>query len=352
MVEKPHNFWKLAAIDVLVMLAWAAAWSAALATSSGSQIAYGFLALLIFLFVSAPAAVVLLAYGITIVLQFGIRKSKWVLSYSLLSLLLHLAIAYESGFFDSWIDEYQRSSYERQNPALANLRYAVGAGPRSNIDNVLEDLTNGADPDSSISRDEYIPLLVVAAARSDTLVVDALLSAGANPNLSSAINFQTLEKPSALDVLLFSEYEGIPESLELLLAAGANPENSMILVGACWLGDIALYRRAQFWHAKNKADLNGNACLHLAAKSNRREFLQTYISDSTDEGSMVAELNSANNFGQYPLDVAITERHIEAALVIAAAGGVANQPARVKRYLDDNPDSSLAAELKALLATE
>ncbi len=48
------------------------------------------------------------------------------------------------------------------------------------------------------------------------------VAAGANPNQRSTFTHGSLASPSPLDLVLFSEYAGQRESMELLLKAGAD----------------------------------------------------------------------------------------------------------------------------------
>lgn len=124
------------------------------------------------------------------------------------------------------------------------MEQAVSRGPSSKIDDVLAALKDGANPNAGIF-DNRLPYLVIAASRSDVPAIKALLDAGADPNLRASIEYVSIRNPLPLDVVTFSEYNGVADSVELLLAAGADPSQSIMKIGACRRGDLSLYDRTK-----------------------------------------------------------------------------------------------------------
>jgi ankyrin repeat protein len=273
-----------------------------------------------------------------------------VLLYTGLSLAAHLALAYDSGFFDKWIDEYKRDARAREFPALTQLQYAVSRGPVSDIARVQAALAAGADPNAGSYSDPDTPLLVIAAARADAPTIEALLAAGANPDARAAMTYDAIETPAPLDLVLFSEYGNPIQSMELLLAAGADPAGTMLRSGACFRGDPALYRSAAGLGATDRTDGHQNTCLHLAAAQDRIALLEALLITPGSARPVVTQmLSSANHSSQYPLDTAVAAGNFGAALLLAQAGGEANQPWTLEKVMAADSGGEALANLRSLL---
>ncbi|WP_101757233.1 ankyrin repeat domain-containing protein [Oceanicoccus sp. KOV_DT_Chl] len=207
-------------------------------------------------------------------------------------------------------------------------------------------LAEGADPNGWIDQEQKTPLIIIAALWADPDSIKALLAAGANPNSRAKSRNKSVENPSPLDMLAFSENERALESIDVLIAAGANVEDSMLLSGACWRGDIVFYQRIKKLAGLLLADADNNNCLHHAAKMNRVELLSfLLISDDPDKEAFNALLAAVNQQQNTPLDIAIVYGHTEAALIIMSAAGVSNNP-QIERYLRRLPASPSAVTLR------
>lgn len=348
-----NRFWQVAVADAVILLALLVCWSAAENSSADTGIALGFAFMVGFIFISAPVFAATMGLGVSRARQVGYGQAKGVVFYLCLSTVAHLGMAYGTGFFDKWIDEYKRDARAREFPALTQLQYAVARGPVSDIGKVRGALAQGADPNGGSYGDPRIPLLVLAAGRSDAPVIEALLAAGADPNQRSALTHGTLASPSPLDLVLFSEHEGQQESMELLLAAGADATTSMLKPGACFLGSTLLYQRAATLGAPDRADVKQNNCLHHAAEQNRIELLQALLLDPAYTSPAIMDMLAApNHIGQYPLDTAVAEENFAAALLIAQAGGLANKPWTVERVLKHPGNKPELEKLKVLLMAQ
>ena len=60
----------------------------------------------------------------------------------------------------------------------------------------------------------------------------------------------------------------------------------------------------------------------------------------------------SNHVGRTPLDVAITKKHFEAALLIVKAGGKANQDESIKDVLKSQVEDPVIEELKELMGRD
>lgn len=345
-----NRFWKLAVGYTLLLLALLICWSLAKDTSGDSSTALGLVFMAGFIFLATPLLVLLLGLAYGIARKAGFAAARRVLLYACLSLIAHLALAYDSGFFDKQIEKYKRDARAREFPALTQLQYVVASGPVSDIAKVRAALAAGADPNAGSYSDPNTPLLLLAAARADTETIAALLQAGANPDQRAVIAYDDIDTPAPLDLVLFSEYGDPRASMELLIAAGADPASSMLRTGACFLGDPQLYRQVSELGAPHKADKKQNSCLHHAAEQDRTALLQALLIESSEHAAgLRGLLTSANRAGQYPLDIAVARGNFSAALVIARAGGVASNPRTVERVMDNPSTEESLESLKMLL---
>ncbi|MCR9259069.1 MAG: hypothetical protein NXH95_05075 [Pseudomonadaceae bacterium] len=345
------RFWQVALADAVILVSLWVTYVTAANLSGDTSTALGLVFMVGFIFVSAPLLALTIAVGISHIQRVSLKRAKWVLFYVCLSIVGHLMLAYYTGFFDKWIADYQQAARERQFPALTALQYAIARGPVSDIDTVREALDQGADPNSGSYSDARIPLLVLAAGRSDAPAIKALLDAGADPNARSPLTHGDLATPAPLDLVLFSTNGSPKQSLELLLAAGADTSRSMLKLGACFTGDVLLYQRAASLGAQDQSDVHNNNCLHYAAAENRTELLEELIPDNSQISSDFRDmLATPNHIGQYPLDVAAAKQNFHAALRIAQAGGTANKTWTIQRILENPQNTPELAQLKALLA--
>lgn len=303
-----QHFWKVALLDAFVLVALAIDWAVARSSSGDTGIALGTVFMVGFIFVSLPlmSGVVLLA--VLRSSERGWSASTWAIGYAVISLLGHIALAYSGGFFDKVIDQRDRDRYQRQNPELVELRRAIGPGPRSDISRVKRALDQGASPDASLNRGIMLPVLVVAGSRADLPLLQVLLSAGANPDARGEPAIASLAQPSALDVVAFSEFGDVQQSIDLLLRNGASVRGSALLDGSCWLGDIELYRRVKDLGGSHGTNLNDNNCLHLAAMAERLEFITELLNDAGLQEELRIMLTQKNQYGLIPMDILMREK--------------------------------------------
>jgi ankyrin repeat protein len=345
------RFWQVALADAVILVSLAVTYITAARLSGDTSTALGLVFMVGFIFISTPLLALTIAVGISHIQRVSLSRAKWVLFYVCLSITGHLVLAFYTGFFDKWIADYKREARERQFPALTQLQYAIARGPVSDIETVRKALAQGADPNGGSYSDARIPLLVLAAGRADAPAIKALLDAGADPNARSPLTHGDLATPAPLDLVLFSAHGSPKQSMELLLAAGADASQSMLKLGACFTGDALLYQQAASLGAQDQSDVHDNNCLHHAAAENRTELLEELIPDTSEISSDFRNMLAApNHNGQYPLDVAAAKQNFHAALRIAQAGGTANKTWTMQRILQNPQNTPELAQLKALLA--
>ena len=274
---------------------------------------------------------------------------KWAYLYLIVAISGHLVVGHSQGAFESQLLDIARFKRSIKEPAQLKLEQAIIRGPSSKIDDVLAALADGANPNASIA-DNRIPYLVVAASRSDVLAIKALLAAGADPNVRASIEYGFIKNPLPLDVVTFSKYNGVAESVELLLAAGADPSQSLMKIGACRRGDLSLYNRTKSSGASILLDVKEQTCLHHAAETNQIAFLKALLFDPAYKGEKTEEmLVMSDHISRSPLDVAIAREHFEAAILILKAGGKANKEGHLKDVLRNHADDPVLDELKDLI---
>jgi len=294
-------------------------------SSSSTSLALWFILLSLLVFVSAPLHGIVLVAALFQLIKGNGKAFMWVYLYLVIAISGHLMVGYQHGAFESQLIDLARFKRSITEPAQVKLEQAISRGPVSNIDDVLAALADGANPDAGIF-DGRLPYLVLAASRSDVPILKALLDAGADPNLRAAIEYKNIKNPLPLDVVTFSEYGGVTDSVELLLAAGADPSGSFMQLGACRRGDLFLFGRAKRSDDRVLLDTKDNTCLHHAAETNQTAFLKALLFDPAYGGEKAKEmLAMRNHIGQFPLDVAVRGEHFEAAVLIAKAGGKANK---------------------------
>jgi len=320
-------YWKVVSADALVLFVLGVIWLNAKSSSGDQSIALGAIFLVSFIFVCTPLLVVVLVFALEKLKSQGCKRNKLAIAYLVLSFSLHGLLAYDAGFFDQWIDNYQRQQYDQANPAQTKLRHAMSSGPIPNINQVKSALEAGADPNGWSSQAEKVPLLLVAAMWADPASIEALLDAGADPQLRAKTDFDSLSNPSALDLLVFSENVGTMASIELLLANGATAKGSMLLSGACWRGDWSLFQRAKKLGASFETDSVGDNCFHFIAEENKIEFFDLLVAThAPPKISWQQMLATTNRDQETPLDTAISHKHFDLALKILQAGGVSRSP--------------------------
>jgi ankyrin repeat protein len=323
-------------------------------TSGETSLGFWFILFLLLLFVSAPVHAIVLIGSLIQLVQGNGRAFRWVYIYLIVAVSGHVAVAASQGAFEGIYNEIVQYKRSIDEPAQVKLEHAFRSGSVSNIRDVQDALAGGANPDAGIL-DNRIPFLVVAARTADTPVIKVLLDAGADPDLRASteygLGFQVaLKNPLPLDVVAFSDSNSMLDSVELLLAAGADPSQSVMKLGACRRGDLPLYDLARAVGASGLLDAKDQTCLHHAAATNQVGLLNALLFDPAYDGENArALLLMSNHIGQYPLDTAIAGKHYEAALVIVKAGGGANKEWTVERALNDQSHAPFLDELQALL---
>jgi ankyrin repeat protein len=109
-----------------------------------------------------------------------------------------------------------------QQMTTAEADHLVRAAMRGERDFVLSALASGAPADTigALSHGETVTLLFVASVRRDVVLTNALLAAGAKPNIVLAADSRITNARTALNQAIA---EGSPEIAYALLDAGADP---------------------------------------------------------------------------------------------------------------------------------
>ena len=319
---------------------------------SSTSLTIWFILLHLLVFVSAPLHGIVLVGALFQLIKGNGRAFRWVYLYLIIAISGHLVVGYSQGAFEGQLIKIARFKRSIVEPAQLKLEQAISRGPSSKIEDVQAALADGANPNAGIF-DNRLPYLVVAASRSDVPAIKALLDAGADPNMRATIEYNSIKNPLPLDVVTFSEYKGVADSVELLIAAGADPSQSIMKIGACRRGDLSLYGRTKSSGARVQFDVKSQTCLHHAADTNQVAFLKALLFDPADKGEKTKEmLVMSNHIGRTPLDVAIARKHFEAAILIAKAGGKANKEGPLKDVLRNQANDPVLNELKELLLSE
>ena len=325
--------------------------------SSSGDTGIAMWAIFIFTFTLVSAPLHGFLFVLTLIQSFrGFVKSlRWVYLYILVTVSGHLAIAAKHGAFTS-------SSVEvvQLTPTQKLMRSAFSRGTTADITKLRQAISQGVDVNSG-DYNGFVPYLVKAASYADVAAIQLLLNAGADPNKPSQLEYMprmnvSINNASPLDVVMFADHGDILKSIEVLLNAGASPENTLLKLGACRKGDLSLFEYANSLGAKTLqeatelVDANGKNCLHHAAEANQAAFLQALLFEPKyKEENAQHLLEIANEYSKFPLDLALILKNYESALVIIKAGGKTNQTWSQKEILENIPTSSLQSEIKALL---
>ncbi|WP_101757234.1 hypothetical protein [Oceanicoccus sp. KOV_DT_Chl] len=127
-VPKNH-FWNIVAADAIVLIVLSIVWLVGKSSSGDRSIALGAVFLAGFLFVSVPLFFIVFANAIVRTRRTALASSNWVITYVAVSLVVHLLLAVDAGFFDKWIGDYERYRIETLYPAQTKLRDAMNSGP-------------------------------------------------------------------------------------------------------------------------------------------------------------------------------------------------------------------------------
>lgn len=349
----PKWIYKLTWLALVLALVSLGLFTAALqAAGDTGLVIFWFLLFPVFAFLSIPVHGFVLVSSLFQTWQGNGRAYRWVYVYLLVAVVGHLGVAARYGAFDElWRDavEMKRLVVE---PGQVKLEHVFRSGRVSDVQDVRDALASGANPNGGIF-DNRLPFLAVAASKADVPTMTVLLDGGADPNRRATIDHGVVQKPLPLDMLAFAETGRVRDGVELLLAFGADPSDSVLKLGACKQGDLSLYDLAMEVGARGSSDLKHQTCLHHAAAENRVEMLAALLNDPAYEKEGAREyLGVGDRSGRFPLDVAIAEEYFEAALLIARAGGRANKEWSLERLMrNPSPDPTLQ-ELRMLLGLD
>jgi hypothetical protein len=198
----------------------------AMASSEYAATAYGFVALVLFLFGALPTLLLALlsALGRRTEHHRGGKTAGVLLAVGLL--LWNGFLAFELGFFGKAIGTLEREVSERADPAQTSLRRAVLTGGDINMALLDQALQQGADPNASVFDEAVLPVLMYSVTRADIAAMTRLLDAGADPNLPAQPQIEGIDNPRPLDVAIAS---GNRDAVRLLIERGATTENAISL---------------------------------------------------------------------------------------------------------------------------
>ncbi len=329
-------------------------WLVASESSGDKAIALGFIFLLAFIFISVP---LWLISSISALLE---RPRKpWLILLAIINTVGHLGLAHEAGFFDNLYTATENKIKEWKDPELTQLRLLIARGPVKDDRAVREALQNGADPNASYHEKSDLPLIHLAAAKADLLVIQALIDAGARVDRVANTIFNRFTNPKPIDLVLFASTGKPLESMNLLLANGALQSNSQLINGACYLGDLELVQRFKNDNKAVTTDDNGNSCLHIAVEKRHVKFITELLRIESNTEWLGQHLNAHNQHGSSPFDLAASKRQYEIALQLFQAGGRANRTWTYERILAaENSDeygphlASLKRLVEELTATD
>jgi hypothetical protein len=318
-------------IDVVILIVVTILYSVAAKSSGDQSTALGFISLLLFMFISLPSLTVI--FTLTLMKEF---RTKALIIYLFASVFAHVLVAYQLGFFDKTIDEIKQKRVQQADPALYSLRHAVSLGPKSNIKKVQDALNAGADPNANLNDQNEFPLIVLAASRADYAVIQVLLEAGANPNAQAGINVNNLDSPRAIDLVLLADTDRDSNlrSLQILRNAGASTEGTSLILGACYQGELLLFSELVSRQPEVSTGRRKNNCLHYAVENTQIEFIRWLLEDQGYQVKAKDMLAQANEYGQLPLDLALSlgKKHI--ARLMLKHGAQINKE-RSKTLIDD-----------------
>ncbi len=297
-------------------------------SSGDAATAYGFASLAGFVFIALPTLLVSLICAVLA------KPASAALYVSLAFLTLwHLFIADKLGFFDRHKNQITEQRAIADNPARYLLRQSILTGRQADLETLQQALAMGADPNASFHDEVRLPILVVLASRGDHRAMSELLKAGADPNARSQVAYQGIRAPVALDLVLFAEVddEQAMEAMQTLLDAGAATDETLLPLGACHRGDLALYQTLRTSGVPQRTDDKGNTCLHSAIAIGQAEFVKAYLLSRSHRDEAVASMNQPNKLGQNPLDLAALKGHPQIIQALLDNGATATSPATQSR---------------------
>lgn len=329
MQKQAKLFNLLVLIDIVVLIVCGLLINAVSNFSGDTATALYFVLMLLFMFVALPLlfTIFVLALMIRPINLNGIF-------YIILSTFLHLWLAHSMGFFEKAIDAWQAQKKVEGNLPLHQLRTEMNRLTSRNLAKIVDALNKGANPDASLGDEYVLPVLLLATSNNDTQVMQALLNAGADPNQRAIVKVLGIPNPSALDVVLFGEGKdkAAIASADILLAASAEPRNSLLALGACYRGSIEFYIKAEILEANTLQDSHGNGCLHHAVKNNRIAFIKKMFQSANIYPNIISQLNQNNNAQVKPLDIAVGQRFTALATFLISVGAISDYPTTMKRY--------------------
>lgn len=326
-------------------------------TKGDTGIALWLLFMIVVFLISLPLHFILLIS--VIILHFKGKGSqlKWIRIYFIIAVVGHLIGGASIGAFDEVIGQYEEYKRYQEEPYQVDLENGVMLGSNTQLQTVLDALANGANPNGH-TKNTRIPLIIQAVQKADIPIINALIKAGANPNIRSPIIHTTspsysIDKPTSLDIASLYNDEKMMEIINILLKAGADPAGTSLMLSACFHGKIQLYNLVVEHETTKYKDNKGRNCLHLAARTGQVEMANFLLNISVHSQLMIEKfLNTADDKNDYPLDIAILRKYYKTALTIAKAGGKSNNKRTKKYFINLQSDNEIVLQLQNILHEE
>lgn len=320
---------------------------ALIADSGGAdtQLAAGYPAFLVFLFIALPAHVFGFALVIYLVFRYQIMKGLYfATAYYTAWVVMHLI------FFLPTISTFGTN-------VASEVEYNILHGDEKELielvrfrpdEAAVQALINDGVDVNAVDKHFGISVLGWAAGGASTEILKILLGAGADPNLGKQMPTSYLPRnlvqsdaflPLPNAVSLTDDNERFRRT-QLLLKYGADPDRGFAILVACARGDLKIIQMLLDHGADLQIrDLNENTCAHLAASENHVPVLKYLVQKDFD-------LSNRTRYRQTSLDLALKDWKGGAALYLMQQGFHPSREDLLSNYLDNAPETEEKAKIR------
>lgn len=335
-------------VCIILTVVTAGSWIIGQNTGSGGEIFFGYMAFIIFLFVSLPFHLLVIVAALYLGFKYKAHKQLLIgYVYYFIWALMHIYIFHPfivtgvPELIDQTVDKYK---YEKENELYFSL-----IKHESEPEKVRELIEAGVDvnrPDNSIG----MTPLIWASRQGNAEIVEMLIKAGAEVNLIVNMRGST-GRYNEVNLPVFTALNRATNTfnnddrlavVEVLLKYGAEVDRGAPILGACAFGDIVVFERLlQAGAAYDVKDTEFNTCGHIAAHNNEVAMLDYLIANN-----MI--IDSKTTYKQTPLDEAINRNHEEAALKLVEAGYRTTRLSKLQYFLNKEPNTETKDRIREL----
>ncbi len=323
---------------------------AAFATTGGPdrEIFAGYTAFLLFLFASLPAHLLGILFLVILITRYSCLKQMFfTVCYFIGWVVLHIIVflpMIKPFISDLSSDTAYSITHQAEKQLIEQVRF------HKEIDAVKKLIADGVDVNAR-DREFQFTALIWAAHDAPLPIMQALLEAGADPNLSTdrQASFSPNNRVTASGMTALTRAVSVSDSelrrqrVQLLLGYAADAKAPGAILVACAWGDVDIMTLLMDNGADiHQQDVKQANCAHVAAEAGHWNVLQKLDEHAVD-------LDKPNKYTVTPLDIALQARQDNAVLFLLEKGYRTTRTHRLEDYLQQLSDQQLKQNIEQLL---